>query len=202
MNYLAHAFLSFDNSAIIVGNVTGDAVKGSGFMNYIKGIREGLLLHRYIDSYTDQHQDIKEMTSLFKQDFGRYSGIIVDVICDHILAKEFQKFSKETLDSFIKKVYSSFNAYKEHLPYPWIERSEYMIQYNWLQGYSQLEGVERSLQGLSRRNKLPVDLSGGIKNYLKHKKEFEDLFSSFFKQLDKELPTIYEDVTFKIAQLV
>ena len=201
MNYLAHALLSFDDPAIMVGNLSGDAVKGRQYLDYPTGIREGLLLHRYIDSYTDTHELMQSILSFFKGDFGRYSGIVVDVLCDHLLAHSFSRYSSLTFHQFVSKVYTNLEVYHDQLPPEWKERAMVMRQYKWLESYFELQGVSKALKGMTKRYVLPVDLSSSIHNYLMHRAQIEKLFSQFFNELTLALPTLYKDVTLKIGEL-
>ena len=55
MNYLAHAFLSFRNPQILVGNMISDFVKGKKKEDYPDLIKKGIMLLRAIDNFTDLH---------------------------------------------------------------------------------------------------------------------------------------------------
>ena len=56
MNFLAHIYLSGNNSKIMVGNFIGDFVKGRNLLEQFEPeIAKGIELHRAIDEYTD-HQ--------------------------------------------------------------------------------------------------------------------------------------------------
>ena len=55
MNYLAHAFLSFNDSGLLIGNMISDFVKGKKQFDYTPDIQKGIRLHRMIDTYTDAH---------------------------------------------------------------------------------------------------------------------------------------------------
>ena len=60
MNYLAHTFLSGDSDQVRIGNFIGDYVKGSDFNFYPEGIKKGIILHRHIDYFTDNHPVVQE----------------------------------------------------------------------------------------------------------------------------------------------
>ena len=55
MNFLAHVYLSGSNIPLAVGNLIADRVKGKNIELLAHEIQEGVLLHRAIDTYTDQH---------------------------------------------------------------------------------------------------------------------------------------------------
>ena len=56
MNFLAHAYLSFDHNDILVGNMISDFVKGNKKDLFSVNIQKGIVLHRAIDAFTDQHK--------------------------------------------------------------------------------------------------------------------------------------------------
>ena|GEM_PF-29019 len=88
VNYLAHAYLSFGNAEIAVGNLISDFVKGKKKFDYPPVIQQGIALHRAIDSFTDSHPVTRQATAFFKADYGLYGGPLVDVIYDHFLAND------------------------------------------------------------------------------------------------------------------
>lgn len=201
MNYLAHAYLSFDNPKIMVGNITGDEVKGNKFLDHPNGVREGLLLHRLIDTFTDQHPLTKQMGSFFKPQFGLYSGILTDIYCDHLLAKNFKQLTGKELSEFVIYVYKVLNDHYDLLPGNWKEKLYYMEKYNWLEGYQQLAEIKRVLLGMTQRHHLKVNLSLSIESYQNNADEIETLFLQFFKDIQLHLPTIYKEVTLRLAKL-
>ena len=59
MNFLAHAYLSFDYTDILLGNMISDYVKGKKKFEYPPEIQSGIMLHRMIDEFTDNHPATK-----------------------------------------------------------------------------------------------------------------------------------------------
>jgi acyl carrier protein phosphodiesterase len=88
MNYLAHAYLSFGLPAITVGNLISDFVKGKQKFMYPAAIRQGIVLHRAIDTFTDTHAITREAKVFFREPYGLYAGPLVDVAYDHFLAND------------------------------------------------------------------------------------------------------------------
>ena len=86
MNYLAHAYLSFDDPEVLAGNMISDFVKGKKKFDYPFRIQQGIMLHRLIDDFTDNHPATKEAKEFFRPDYRLYSGAFVDVVYDHFLA--------------------------------------------------------------------------------------------------------------------
>ena len=80
MNYLAHIYLSGESDEIIVGNFIGDFVKGNKYQKYPEKVAFGIQMHRSIDMFTDQHPDVREFVNILKPGYGRYAGIVADVL--------------------------------------------------------------------------------------------------------------------------
>ncbi|GAA4465637.1 acyl carrier protein phosphodiesterase [Nemorincola caseinilytica] len=155
MNYLGHAFLSFGNSEILVGNMIGDHVKGRlALQHYPDGIRKGIELHRKIDEFTDNHPSVSRAKLIFREDYGLYAGAITDTVFDHFLANDPKYFaSPDALLQFTRQTYTQIEEHSTHLPPDFAAYFPHMREYNWLLGYRSMKGVERSLQGLARRAK-------------------------------------------------
>ena len=86
MNYLAHAYLSFNEPAILVGNMISDFIKGKKQFDYPGPIQKGIRLHRDIDNFTDTHPVTQQLKSYFRPAYRLYSGAFSDVVYDHFLA--------------------------------------------------------------------------------------------------------------------
>ena len=110
MNYLAHAYLSFNEAGIITGNMISDFVKGKKKFDYNESIQNGITLHRAIDEFTDSHRVTKQAKLFFKADYRLYSGAFVDVVYDHFLAIDENEFTEETLKVFSLRTYQLLQA--------------------------------------------------------------------------------------------
>src|SRR4026207_901515 len=107
MNYLAHAYLSFEDKDILAGNIISDFVKGKRQFDYPSPIHAGIKLHRLIDDFTDQHAATREAKEFFRPDYRLYSGAFIDVVYDHFLATDETEFTDSSLLAFSAKVYDS-----------------------------------------------------------------------------------------------
>src|SRR5947209_17908548 len=100
MNFLAHAYLSFKEPPILIGNMISDFVKGSQQFLFAEKIQKGIQLHRAIDTYTDDHPATKKAKEIFRPAYRLYSAPIMDVIYDHFLANDDTIFSSTSLLQF------------------------------------------------------------------------------------------------------
>jgi acyl carrier protein phosphodiesterase len=129
----------------------GDFVKGHQFEDYPNEVQNGILLHRFIDSFTDEHPVSLALRAELRAVCGRYAGIAVDMVYDYALATQWHLFSDQSLDDFAQQTYRTLRKHWDELP----DRAQFLLHYmekdNWLLGYQSLEGMERSLQGMNRR---------------------------------------------------
>ena len=88
MNYLAHAYLSFNKPDILAGNMISDYIKGKKQFDYPLPVQKGIKLHRAIDNFTDTHAATQELKSFFRPQYRLYSGAFADVVYDHFLAND------------------------------------------------------------------------------------------------------------------
>ena len=95
MNFLAHIYLSGDNDLIKIGNFMADGIRGKQFENYHPEIQKGIILHRFIDTFTDAHPVFRQSTKKLHENYHHYAGVIVDVFYDHFLAKNWNLYSDE-----------------------------------------------------------------------------------------------------------
>jgi acyl carrier protein phosphodiesterase len=182
MNYLAHAFLSKNNTEHLVGNFIADHIRGNDFSNYSSGIIEGILMHRRIDTFTDAHPEFKKSKRLFYEGFEKHSGILVDIYFDHLLAKKFDDYHNESLDLFSAKVYRVYSGYETLFPDHSIRFLNYVMKNNIYSAYSQMEGIERVLFHLSQRINHNVRLDESVKIFEARESELQANFDIFFKE--------------------
>ena len=151
MNYLAHAYLSFNQNEILVGNLISDFVKGKKKFDYPVNVQRGMALHRAIDTFTDFHAVTKEAKEVFRPHYRLYAGAFIDVVYDHFLANDEQEFNESSLFSFSQYAYDTLENNKEWLPDRFQKMFHYMKLQNWLFYYRTIQGAEKSFSGLVHR---------------------------------------------------
>jgi acyl carrier protein phosphodiesterase len=182
MNFLAHAYLSFGEKEILVGNMISDFVKGKVQYDFIPGIRRGIVLHRKIDDYTDTNGAVKKAKEIFRPFYRLYSGPIVDILLDHFLAKDADKFGS-TLNEFTKTVYQTLNEYSIHLPQRFVPVFTYMKTEDWLFHYQYKEGIEKSIRGLVRRSSFLEDSATAITLFNNNYGALENCYHDFIEDV-------------------
>ena len=186
MNYFAHAFLSFNNEHITIGNFIADHIKMADAEKLPPEIKKGVLLHRRIDYFTDTHPVFIKSKRHFYDGFERYSGVLVDIYYDYILAKNFEKFSEVGLKPFTENIYSVLQKNKMHLPESSQGFLNYVLDNNTFFEYSKIDGIELVLKHLSYRINHGIFLNESLPLFLENEKIIEQDFFEFMEDLIKD----------------
>lgn len=183
MNYLAHIFLSGNNPKIQLGNFIGDAVKGSSYNNYPREIAEGILLHRAIDTYTDNHPVVKNIVDTLRPEFGRYSAVLSDIYFDHLLASRFNMFSDIPLRRFTRNFYITIIKNYRILPSRMKNFMWHFIGTDRLGKYATKKGIRRSLDIMTNVHSLELSVDLAIDYLTDNEQWLFDNFEPFFSDL-------------------
>tara|TARA_R110002072_G_scaffold14307_1_gene59597 strand:- start:35085 stop:35669 length:585 start_codon:yes stop_codon:yes gene_type:complete len=183
MNFLAHIYLSGDNESITIGNFIADGIKGKKYLMYPKEIQKGILLHRGIDSFTDQHPTVKQSTARLHKNYGHYSGVIVDILYDHFLAKNWHDYHELPLDVYVDNFYELLRKNFQILPIRIQRMMPYMIADNWLLSYATIPGISKILVQMNVRTKGVSKMNFAVQELEEFYTEFETEFTSFFTEL-------------------
>ncbi len=183
MNFLAHQYLSGESDKIKLGNFIGDYVKGRNYQNYHSEVQKGILLHRNIDHFTDHHPIVRNSSKRLRKGYSKYSGVVVDVIYDHFLAKNWNDYHTESISNFINLSHQVLiknylilpNRVKLFLPF--------IIQSRRMESYANIEGLKTALQIMSKHTSLPKESDYAIEILSNEYDEFESEFNLFMKDL-------------------
>ena len=184
MNYLAHAFLSFNKKDILTGNMISDFVKGKAKYTYPAGIQNGIQLHRLIDEFTDTHPVTAEAKNYFRPQYRLYSGAFVDVVYDHFLSIDTDQFTGYgNLDIFSQEVYQLMDKNVLLFPARFLKMYGYMKSQNWLYNYQFKEGIQNSFNGLVYRAAYLNESAIAFEIFNKYYTELQNCYLEFFPQL-------------------
>jgi acyl carrier protein phosphodiesterase len=193
LNYLAHSYLSYQKTDLIIGNFIADSIRGNQFEGLTDGIVEGIRLHRKIDTFTDSHPIYLTSKHRFSKDFDKYSGVLMDIIYDHYLAKNFEQYSTLSLQTHANGIYEILKHNHDFLPENAKRFYGYMTERNILYHYSTLNGIETVLTHLSSRIRNRFELQLAIPILEANYQEIEEEFTIFFDDLQtfcKEQPEL------------
>jgi len=183
MNHLAHCFLSFGDEDLLLGNFIGDFVKGHDWENYPRPVQRGILLHRTIDSYTDNHPMTNRSVARIRTLARRYAPPFVDILYDHVLAIHWAKYTDEPFEVFAATTYAQLENQASEMPLLLQERLPKMIAGQFIQGYTHREGLEWVLHRFTTRLTGEFDPQAIADLFFQELDGFSADFNSFFPDL-------------------
>ncbi len=183
MNYLAHFFLSEGESGLIVGNFVADHIKNAAVASYPMNIQRGIMLHRFIDTYTDQHPVVRQSARHLHPTQRKYAPVIVDICYDFMLARNWAKYTDIDIQSFANFVYNNLTDNLHYMSPVLQNRVAAMVAHNWLMGYTTLDGLDYVFMRMQQRLKFENSFQTAAKDIEQHLEALESDFLSFFGDL-------------------
>ncbi|MDG1205704.1 MAG: ACP phosphodiesterase [Pseudomonadales bacterium] len=168
----------------MAGGFLGDFVKGRLKGQRPDALETGIKLHRAIDVFTDQHQQVKNSHRRFPSHLRRFAPIVTDIVYDHFLAKHWHQFdSTQSLPAFSQSAYDSVKAHQSHLPDQAALVIERMESVDALTSYKNYAFVEAALVRLSQRITRENTLAQSYNFFLRIEDELLMDFELFFPEL-------------------
>lgn len=171
MNFLAHTLLSPTNDLVMLGNLCGDFIKGNPVGKLVPDVAKGVVLHRKIDSFTDEQDEFKAVRELLRPQFKLFSGAIVDMFFDFCLARTLTTSNVFFYEQHVKQVYQLAEVNLAVLPVKFHKVLPYMRTHNWLGVYGDYDGLQSILSQMSRRVNRGVYFEDSLQ-LLKENEEF------------------------------
>jgi acyl carrier protein phosphodiesterase len=183
MNHLAHCFLSFGDEDLLLGNFLGDVVKGHNWKKYPRPVQRGILLHRTIDFFTDNHPLTDRCVSRIRPFARRYSPPFVDILYDHLLAIHWEKHTMELFEDFAQNTYLQLGNRASEMPPILQERLPKMLAGKFLHGYRNREGLDWVLNRFTHRLTGQFDSQAISDAFFEEIDAFSEDFNGFFPDL-------------------
>lgn len=187
MNYLVHFLLAGDDDELRLGNVLGDYVKGRVERFEHQGVTEriltGIRMHRAIDAFSDRHHAVLRSKRILAPEYGRLSGVIVDVFYDHVLARRWAEHHPRPLAAYTQEVYRTLRDNLHRLPDAVHPLVHAMSRGDWLRAYADRHGIDRALQGMAARRPVAAGIGTAGRMLAGH-------FDSFSADFDEFLPDL------------
>ena len=158
-------------------------MKGCGWEYYPERIAAGIKMHRAIDTFTDEHEISAKCRGLIRPVAGKFAGVALDLLYDHVLAKNWHLFSTKPLDEFAPDIYKRVNARYADLTMENRILMGHMERENWLVRYETVEGMQRSLYGMSKRISFDNHLDNVMLRYEEVRREFDELALQFLNDI-------------------
>lgn len=187
MNFLGHLYVSGNTPLVIVGNFMADEIKGRDLSKYHPDVERGIRMHRAIDSFTDKHPLQHAGRARVRQYAGRYSGVVMDMFYDHLLAKDPHWWAEESLSEFAARMYALLPEHADLMTERTQHLLHYMVSRDWLTSYRTIEGIGQAISGLARR--VPKGESMiGVEHILEAQfDQFNEEFHAFLPELEQHI---------------
>ncbi len=151
MNWLAHLFLSEPKVEDRLGNILADIVKGKDRKKLSPRFNKGIECQLLVDSFTDTHLIVKHSKKIISPEYKRYSGLLVDIFYDHLLARNWSNYSQFSLSQFNQEIYESFLKNLDGVPEKARKIITQTIDEEWLGSYYHISGIEKALIRIKKR---------------------------------------------------
>lgn len=185
MNFLGHLYFSYDNHDLMTANIFGDFVRGKDLSDYPEIIQKGITLHREIDNYIDTHENVLILMRSLYAELPKVAGIAVDLYFDHLLAKNWDKYHRTDLKSYLNSFYQTLDNLDERYPLEFLIMLGRMRSGNWLWHYRTLEGLTKACNGVSNRIAFKNVLHTAPIFFEKYENQITEVFHSFMEDAQK-----------------
>jgi acyl carrier protein phosphodiesterase len=184
MNHLAHALLAGDDEALQLGGMLGDFVRGRPDpARFPPRVIRGIRLHRAIDSYTDGHPEVLAAKAALPPPYRRYGGILLDMWFDHLLARDFSRWSAQPLAEYSLRLRELLKR-RDALLTPALRRfGAYMEANDLPAGYADRAVLGRALAGIGQRLTHANPLDSTLPVLVAREGELQRRFEVFFPEL-------------------
>ncbi|KFZ37153.1 ACP phosphodiesterase [Shewanella mangrovi] len=181
MNFLAHLHLADISNTSLAGNLAGDFCRGN-IADHPLHLRQGIWLHRKIDTLTDNDESVKALKAQFPAPLRRVAPILIDLAFDHMLARYWDEYHHQPLLQFSQRCYQHL-ADTAELPTALATLLPKMRQGDWLSNYADKQGFQLAVSGVSKRLSKPELFNGATKALNKLDVDVEIAFRTFYPQL-------------------
>jgi acyl carrier protein phosphodiesterase len=189
MNFLAHSFLSFSDEQI-VGQFLNDFIPNKDRFSVPKPVLQGIILHREIDSFTDNHPVIHQAKKLFSPLVRLYSGAFVDVAMDYFLAHDTQIHQPEQWKTHSQKVYAALNNHIDLFPNNFAPMLQKMESEDWLYNYREDWGIQFSMKNVLNKAKYLDKNIPVFEIFLQEKEQLNGYYQEFFPDLQEYISKV------------
>ncbi len=183
MNYLAHSYLSCNNEYLLIGNLVTDLIKKKDEDYYSEAIRKGIDLHRKIDHFTDNHRIVKDSLDLIRSSQGKYAPVVLDILWDYFLCKNWKTYSEEDLQEFSNGVYAILEKNYPNLQEKVVERFESMIAHNFLMSCANKTALIKTFEHLNKRVRFLTNFEEAAEIVIDYNEKLDDNFNILFGEM-------------------
>lgn len=165
VNFLAHLWITDRAGLPLAGALLGDYLRGPVPADLPEALGQSVRLHRRVDACTDRHPVVVAARAGFADGPRRYAGILLDILFDHLLAKDWTRYSDEPLEGFAARAGRDIGAEQQRFaqaggPAPGADSFTELLL-----SYASPEGIERAVWRTSQRLSRPQGLLDALEGW-------------------------------------
>lgn len=183
MNFLAHLWLADKTKTSLAGAILGDVARGSDLSTYPVEIAQGIRLHRKIDAATDRHPQIVQVRERYARGRRRYAGIVLDLACDYVLARDWTSYSGEALTIFCERASAEVEQAAPWFAHAGGRAIEAQDFKRLLLSYADPAGIEHALRRTAGRLRQPEPLLAAADNWRQSAEELRAVLPGVLEDL-------------------
>lgn len=171
----------------MVGNFLADFIGNKEVAKLPPDIQKGVVMHRQIDSFTDQHPMVKQGAKRLHASHGKYAPVILDVFHDFLLAQNWGQYASLALPEYASGVYEVLIRHLPIMPAMLHDRLPKMVADDWLVRYGTEEGLRFTFSRVKLRSSAPHFFENAVESLTKNYQAFNEEFNSFFPDIIGEV---------------
>lgn len=183
MNFLAHLWLADRSRTSLAGAILGDVVRGADLSMYPDEIALGIRLHRRVDAATDRHPLMQAARSRFAPGERRYAGIVLDLACDHALARDWPLHCEEPLEDFCQRTAADVAAAARWFEHAGDRSPDAAGFAELLLSYADEDGMAVALRRIARRMREPERLLQAGGDWRRHAQDLRPQLPELLRDL-------------------
>ncbi|MEN9699629.1 MAG: hypothetical protein RLZZ301_827 [Bacteroidota bacterium] len=189
MNFLGHLYFSGTDLELMHCNLYGDYVRGSNLTHLAPKIQEGIRLHRNIDHYMDTHPAVLEAKRQLSSQLPKVSGIAIDLIFDHLLARDWQTHHPLDYHLYLRQFYT--HQATHHLDFSPAFQSFLSVlkSRQWMNFYPSLYGLQKSCEGVATRLSFESKLSATPTVFIQEEALLVEAFQTYMQDAKRQFLT-------------
>lgn len=152
MNFLAHCWLGRCDDGLVAGGFIGDFVKGRVPDHLPESLQAGIRLHRHIDSVSNRLEAMRATYPRFGPELRRVAPVLLDLVCDHLLARHWSRHGEGELSDFTNDCYVKIGRYT--VPETAAGMYRRMLQTDLWSSYADFEFMQKIMFGILKRLRL------------------------------------------------
>jgi len=161
----------------------GDFCRGVDLQSLPHSIKLGIENHRFVDHFTDQHEEVRRLKRLMSPQRSRFAGIMIDMVFDHFLIMHWTRFSSLPFQQCCGHYYVDLKKGRHLMPARMLRVTSRVIEHDWFASYAELEGIGFALDRIAERIRFKHEFAGSVSELRMRKREIEEGFLRFFPEL-------------------